>query len=58
MQYVINEFWSEWIKEFLVTLQSSAKWKDISRNFKIGYVVWLQYDQANETRPAGNCPEY
>ena len=51
VQHITNEFWSRWRKEFLVTLQSRAKWKGISRNFQIKDVVLLRGDQARNQWP-------
>ena len=47
MQYLANQFWSRWKKEFLVTLQERNKWQCPKRNFQINDVVLIKED---------NCP--
>lgn len=39
VQYLINEFWSRWKKEFLQSLQTRQKWVRPRRNLKKGDVV-------------------
>ena len=47
VQYLANQFWSRWKKEFLVTLQQRNKWQCEKRNFQVGDVVLLKEE---------NCP--
>ena len=42
IQHISNEFWSQWQKEFLVTLQERQKWREPQRNFSVGDIVILQ----------------
>ena len=42
IQHIADEFWCQWRKEFLATLQSRAKWQKIRRNVKIGDIVLLK----------------
>ena len=44
VQHVLNEFWSRWRKEVLLTLQSREKWNQQQRNCKIGDIVLLKED--------------
>ena len=42
VQHISDEFWNEWRKEFLVTLQQSHKWSANRRNFQTGNIVLLK----------------
>ena len=42
IQHITDEFWCQWQKEFLTTLQSWTKWQKIRRNFKIPDIVLLK----------------
>ena len=42
VQYLANEFWSRWRKEYLQTLQVRQKWNNPKRNFKVGDVVIIK----------------
>ena len=42
VQHISNEFWNQWRKEFLVTLQRSHKWSANRRNFQTGDIVLLK----------------
>jgi hypothetical protein len=39
VQYLINEFWSHWKKEFLQSLQTRQKWVQPQKNLKKGDIV-------------------
>ena len=41
MQYLANQFWSRWKKEFLQNLQRRSKWSGVSRNLRIGDIVLI-----------------
>lgn len=47
VQYLANEFWSRWKKEYLLNLQHRQKWQRICRNARIGDIVILK----EETTP-------
>ena len=38
----LNEFWSGWGKEFLLSLQEMQKWSSTRRNFKQEGIVILK----------------
>lgn len=42
VQYLANQFWSRWRKEFLPTLQSRRKWETATRNLQVGDLVLLR----------------
>ena len=42
VQYLANEFWSRWKKEYLTSLQTRQKWGKVSRNFMVGDVVLIK----------------
>lgn len=44
VQYLVNEFWSRWIREYLPTLQRRTKWLKSSRNLREGDLVLIIED--------------
>ena len=42
VQYLANEFWSRWRKEFLQSLQQRQKWRRPKRNLMVGDVVIIK----------------
>ncbi len=50
VQYLVNQFWYRWRKEFLTTLQERKKWNTPKRNICVGDIVLITGD--NITR---NC---
>jgi hypothetical protein len=44
VQYLANEFWNRWRKEYLQTLQISTKWSSPRRNFHVGDIVLIMDD--------------
>lgn len=46
VQYLANEFWTRWRKEYLLNLQSRQKWHKNRRNMKVNDIVLLQDDLA------------
>lgn len=44
VQYLINEFWYRWRREYLQCLQSRSKWQKPSRNLTVGDVVLVTDD--------------
>ena len=41
VQYLANQFWARWIKEYLPTLQSRQKWLRPQRNVSVGDIVLI-----------------
>jgi hypothetical protein len=50
VQYLANQFWSRWRKEFLLNLQQRQKWDSIKRNLQIGDIVVLKEDDVNRNQ--------
>ena len=50
VQFMVNEFWERWRKEYLVILQSRQKWLDQKRNFQVGDVVLVKEDKTPRNR--------
>ncbi|KAI7796759.1 hypothetical protein IRJ41_005739 [Triplophysa rosa] len=46
VQYLVNEFWSRWRKEYLLNLQTRQKWHKSRRNTKVNDIVILKDDTA------------
>ncbi|KAI5619787.1 hypothetical protein C0J50_20704, partial [Silurus asotus] len=46
VQFLTNEFWTRWRKEYLLTLQQRSKWNKNRRNTKLNDIVLLQDDLA------------
>ncbi|KAG1929509.1 hypothetical protein F2P79_022940 [Pimephales promelas] len=46
VQFLANEFWTRWRKEYLLSLQQRSKWNKSRRNTKINDIVLLQDDLA------------
>ncbi len=46
VQFLANEFWTRWRKEYLLSLQQRNKWNKNRRNAKINDIVLLQDDLA------------
>ena len=44
VQFLSNEFWSRWRKEYLLNLQQRSKWNKSRRNAKVNDIVLLQDD--------------
>ena len=42
VQYIPEEFWHRWRKEFLQSLQTRQKWNDKRRNFEVDDIVILK----------------
>ncbi|XP_070407549.1 uncharacterized protein [Nothobranchius furzeri] len=47
VQYLANEFWHRWKKEYLLSLQQRQKWHKTNRNAKVNDIVIVQDDQAS-----------
>ena len=39
MQYLIEQFWTRWKREYLQHLQARAKWNKPKRNLRVGDIV-------------------
>lgn len=46
VQYLANEFWIRWKREYLLNLQTRQKWQKNRRNLKVNDIVLLKDDQA------------
>ncbi len=46
VQFLANEFWTRWRKEYLLSLQQRNKWNKSRRNAKINDIILLQDDSA------------
>lgn len=46
VQYLANEFWISWKKEYLLSLQPRQKWQKNRRNLKVNDIVLLKDEQA------------
>ncbi|XP_056603346.1 uncharacterized protein LOC130420207 isoform X2 [Triplophysa dalaica] len=46
VQFLSNEFWTRWRKEYLLNLQQRSKWNKDRRNAKVNDIVLLQDDDA------------
>ncbi len=44
VQFLSNEFWTRWRKEYLLNLQQRSKWNKDRRNTKVNDIVLLQDD--------------
>ena len=44
VQYLVNEFWCKWKREFLQSLQSRQKWISVKRNLQVDDVVIVKDD--------------
>ena len=44
IQYLSNQFWRRWLKEFLPNLNNRQKWFQASKNFEVGDIVLLAED--------------
>ena len=42
IQYISSQFWEKWISMYLPTLNVRSKWRQTSRNIKIGKLVLLR----------------
>ena len=42
VQYLADQFWSRWRREYLATLQERQKWVRKSRNFEVGDIVSIK----------------
>ena len=50
VQYLVNEFWCKWKREFLQSLQSRQKWISVKRNLQVDDVVIVKDDSLPRNR--------
>lgn len=50
VQFLAEQFWNKWRKEYLSMLQSRKKWNKIQRNFTVGDVVLMYEDNVVRSR--------
>ncbi|KAG1929293.1 hypothetical protein F2P79_023066 [Pimephales promelas] len=50
VQFLCNEFWTRWRKEYLLNLQQRSKWNKERRNAKVNDIVLLQDDGSPRTQ--------
>ena len=50
VQYLANQFWQRWIKEFLPNLHHRQKWFDVKRNLKVDDIVLLVEDSQQRSK--------
>ena len=52
IQYLANIFWKRWTREYLPLLQYRQKWNQPRRNFKVGDIILIMY----ENNPRNSWP--
>ena len=57
VQYLAEQFWGRWRKEYLLTLNSRQKWSVPRRNLKIGDIVIVQQETSRNEWPLGKIME-
>ena len=57
MQYVMEQFWSRWRKEYLANLDTRQKWPKSKRNLKVGDIVIIQEEAPRPQWPLGKIVE-
>ena len=58
VQYLANEFWTRWRKEYLLALQERQKWGTVRPNLDVGDVVLLVDDEVKRNKwPMGRILE-
>ena len=57
MQYVVEQFWSRWRKEYLANLNTRQKWPRSKQNLKVGDIVIIQEDAPRAQWPLGKIVE-
>ena len=50
VQYLVNQFWLRWRKEFLLSLQRRQKWVNPQRNMQVGNIVLIKEDNVSRNR--------
>ena len=44
IQYLANQFWTRWTREYLTSLQERSKWNTKQRNLAVGDIILLKED--------------
>ena len=57
VQYVVEQFWSRWRKEYLANLNTRQKWPISKRNLMVGDIVIIQEDAPRAQWPLGKIVE-
>ena len=58
VQYMADEFWKRWRREYLSTIQARQKWKEVKRNVQVNDVVLLkEQDLRRNQWPLGRVVE-
>ena len=58
MQFLANEFWQRWRKEYLSSLQCRQKWNMVRRNFMVDDIVLLKDEDVSRSQwPMGRVIE-
>ena len=47
VQYLADQFWLRWRREYLQTLQTRQKWNETQRNLTVGDIVLMKEQDAN-----------
>ncbi|XP_077971754.1 uncharacterized protein LOC144425871 [Styela clava] len=53
VQWMADQFWNRWVKEYLQILQTRQKWQQQKRNFAVGDLVLVM----DENSPRGSWPK-
>ena len=57
VQYVVEQFWSRWRKEYLANLNTRQKWPRSKRNLKVGDIVIIQEEAPRAQLALGKIVE-
>ena len=57
VQFLAEQFWSRWRKEYLINLNSREKWFHPKRNLKIGDIVIVQEEIIRNEWPLGKITD-
>ena len=57
VQFLAEQFWSRWRKEYLINLNSRQKWLQPKRNLKIGDIVIVQEEVPRNEWPLGKITD-
>ena len=58
VQYLADQFWKRWRREYLSTIQSRQKWKEVKRNVRVNDIVLLKDEDLKRNQwPLGRVVE-